>query len=393
MESGRVGKGIALIASLALTLALFASGAAAQGRIVSSSQPRWAAGEGWRLGGSPVLELGSSGSSEEEFGDIQALARLSDGSVVVADRMAGELRLFDPRGRFVRRIGRSGEGPGEFKGIASLQLLAGDSMAVYDPPLRRWTVLATSGEVLESRTFRFGDLPGVGVAYRHDDGDFTIVGSVLIGPGGEPGYFDTTRPLFQFETAEERLRSTGQVPGTQSYRTKNGALGRALVLRSGSVAIGSRIFVGDGRTWDIEVLARDGTTLETWRRSGVDLSLSDERLRRAETHGLERVMENAPQALARWRRLYAEVPPPASLPAYSGFLLDTEGFLWVRGYSLTGEPQAPWSVFDPSGTYLGDVPVPEGLDLKAVTARHVLGVWRDEFDVQHVRVYEITGRR
>lgn len=387
-----MGNGTALIACCGLTLALSASGATAQRRIVASSQARWAAGEEWRLAGSPVLELGSSGSSEEEFGDIQALARLSDGSVVVADRMAGELRLFDQRGRFLRRIGRSGEGPGEFKGVSSIQLLAGDSMGVFDPPLRRWTVFATSGEVLESRTFRFGDLPGVAVAYRHDDGDFTIVGSVLIGPGGEPGYFDTTRPLFQFETAAERLTSTGQVPGRQAYRTKNGALGRALVLRSGSIAIGDRIFVGDGRTWDIEVLARDGTTRETWRRSGVDLSVSDARLRRAETHSLERVM-GEPQALARWRRLYAEVPPPASLPAYSGFLLDPEGFLWVQGYSLAGEPQAPWSVFDPAGTYLGDVDVPEGLDLKAVTAHHVLGVWRDEYDVQHVRVYEIAGRR
>lgn len=385
-------RGWASALALVIASALGAGELHGQDGVVSSARGQWGRGEGWRLGAEPTVELGSSGDPSEDFGDIQAVAQLADGSLVVADRMAGELRVFDPSGRFVRRLGRSGEGPGEFKGVSSLQILEGDSIAAFDPPLRRWTVFSKSGDVLGSHTFRSSSLPGVGMAYRHGDGDFTFTGSVLVAPGGEAGYFDTTVPLFSYEVSSGRVIPLGDMPGRQLYRTRGGALGRVLVLRSASIAVGDRIFIGNGRSWEIQVLSRDGTPLARWRRLGVDLSLSSGRLGAAERTSLE-PMGKEPQTLARWRRLYAEAPRPDSVPAYSEFLLDSEGFLWVRGYALVGEPQPAWSVFDPSGAYLGDVQVPERFDIKAVERGTVLGVWRDDYDVQHVRAYALEGRR
>lgn len=58
--------------------------------------------------------------------------RLPGGMIAVANGKPREILLFDGRGRFVRRVGRSGEGPGEFKG--ELRLVPGgpDSVTVVD---------------------------------------------------------------------------------------------------------------------------------------------------------------------------------------------------------------------------------------------------------------------
>lgn len=363
----------------------------AQDQIVMSGPGAWEANETWRLGPNPVLELGSSTVPEENFGDIRSVALLQDGSVLVADRMAGELKLFDETGTFLRTMGRPGEGPGEFKGLAGVQLLREDTIAVFDQPLRRWTAFSKSGKVLGSHTFSSQELPGVSRAYRHGNGRFTVAGAVVVGPGSGPGYFDLSIPLFSVDIENDQSVFLREVPGRQLYRTKNGALGQALVLRSGCLAIGDRIFVGDGRAWQITVLDQEGTLVEVWERTGVDLSVSDSRLRAAEERSLERFSGNQ-QALARWRRFYSEIPRPSSLPAYSSLLLDSEGFLWVKGYSLPGEPAASWSVFHPTGIYLGDVRVPDQFDLMTVTGQYALGVWRDDLEVQHVRVYLVEGR-
>ena len=305
--------------------------------------------------------------------------------------MAGELRLFGPDGRFLRTMGGLGEGPGEFKGVSSLQVLGGDSIAAFDFPLRRWTVFSASGDLLETRTFRHSELPGVASAYRHADGDFTVAGAILVSPGGPAGYSDLKTPLYRVHATDDRLTPLGEIPAQEVYRTESGGLGRALALRRGARAVGERIYVSDGREWEVRVLDRNGAHVATWRRVGVDLSLDPARLRAAEEASLL-PMKGNPEALARWRRLYAEVPRRRTLPPFSRFLLDGEGFLWVAGYALPGEPTPPWSVFSPHGRYLGDVAVPHRFEVLAVDGRQVLGVWRDDFDVQVVRVYALEGR-
>ena len=48
-----------------------------------------------------------------------------------------------------------------------------------------------------------------------------------------------------------------------------------------------------------------------------------------------------------------------------------------------------WSVFDSRGVWLGDVPTPGQLRITEIHSHAVVGVWRDDLDVQTVRVYEL----
>lgn len=61
----------------------------------------------------PTFYVGDSEDSDEQwFTRVLGLARLSDGSVAVADDYTMQVRIFDPSGAHIRSMGREGEGPG-----------------------------------------------------------------------------------------------------------------------------------------------------------------------------------------------------------------------------------------------------------------------------------------
>ena len=87
--------------------------------------------------------------------------------------------------------------------------------------------------------------------------------------------------------------------------------------------------------------------------------------------------------------LYQEMPKPRFLPSYAGLQVDPGGNLWVRQYSSEADPVFVWTVFDPSGRMLGDVQFPPGLVVFEVGRDYVLGRWRDETDIEFVRLYPL----
>ncbi|MCG8469978.1 MAG: 6-bladed beta-propeller, partial [Gemmatimonadetes bacterium] len=71
----------------------------------------------------------------------------ANGSMWVLDRGDARVMVYDRNGRFLRSIGGSGRGPGEF--MAPTEIASrNDTVAVYDPPLRRLTFLGPEGELL-----------------------------------------------------------------------------------------------------------------------------------------------------------------------------------------------------------------------------------------------------
>jgi hypothetical protein len=68
-------------------------------------------------------------------------------------------------------------------------------------------------------------------------------------------------------------------------------------------------------------------------------------------------------------------------------LVDQVGNLWVALRSSERSDVTTWSVFNPGGVWLGDVPVPAQLRVTEIRRDAVVGVWRDDLDVQSVRIY------
>ena len=56
----------------------------------------------------------------------------NQGRILVANRSGSAILLYDSAGRFLKTVGRAGTGPGEFNGIARLQVSSDDSLMVVE---------------------------------------------------------------------------------------------------------------------------------------------------------------------------------------------------------------------------------------------------------------------
>ena len=61
------------------------------------------------------------------FGDIRGIQAAGDGTIYVLDYDATEVRAYDPDGRYLRTVARSGEGPGEITEANGI-ILSGDTL-------------------------------------------------------------------------------------------------------------------------------------------------------------------------------------------------------------------------------------------------------------------------
>ena len=97
-------------------------------------------GATWAVNEPPMLAIVDVPG--HELSGVSSALRLANGQILVANSGVPELELFDATGRFVRPIGRKGQGPGEFQGPISVFGWRADSVAVYDPATMRWTILS-----------------------------------------------------------------------------------------------------------------------------------------------------------------------------------------------------------------------------------------------------------
>jgi hypothetical protein len=66
--------------------------------------------------------------------------------------------------------------------------------------------------------------------------------------------------------------------------------------------------------------------------------------------------------------------------------------VWVQEYAHPADADTRWSVFDPTGVWITDVMVPNGVEILDVSGDHVLVLVRDESDVEIVRLHTLDGR-
>lgn len=110
-----------------------------------------------------------------------AIERLRDGRfLVVPSSRPSELLLFDAGGRFLRRIGSSGAGPGEFGSIVGLRIGPADSVFAMDASNGRFAVLDP-----ELRFVRVARLPVTGGWFGITDASQAVILTGIPRPGAE----------------------------------------------------------------------------------------------------------------------------------------------------------------------------------------------------------------
>ena len=359
------------------------------------------------LASEPSLSLGEMDGPEEVlFGQIASVARDDAGNLWVADAGASEVRLFAPDGTHLRTVGRSGEGPGEFQGLTGAWPLPGGDLVAADRRMERVTRFSAEGDLLGSASLTGGEpMAIVSPIGPIGPGAFlTQIRSMTLPAAGgaipdqvEGAFGDDGGPPERFMRLgldSDLLDTLAQLPGMRmsASTSERGAAVVVELLRvpfsagpsaTGSVHHGAAIT--GGAEYSASVYDAAGALVRIVRLSEAPTPRTDEHLeayvRNMRGRGPEPDEAQIRATIAR----YQELPMPETLPAYTEVRLADTGELWARRFRLAGAP-VRWDVFGADGAFLGRVEAPESFRVEEASRDEVVGVSRDEFDVERVEV-------
>ena len=363
-------------------------------RIVEISPSPWTSSAFGTIRPQPIFDIGDvNGPWEYQFDHIIGVVRLRDGSVVVADAGSGQIRMFDGVGKLVSATGQPGGGPGEYRQIASMGLGPGDSLWVYDFGARRFTVLDKHGDLV--RTVNMGtELANIGAVGRLTDGSFVIReywSSRLQRDAGELGLIRTVTAVARVTPTGQLADTIGLFLGREVYLgTENGrgVMSAPPFAHTTNLALrADTVLVGEQSSFEVKEYTAKGRLQAILRTPDVELRLSEADVAAYIEH---QVSSLPPEDRAMRRRYWESLGVPETRPAYGDLKVDRDGNLWIAEYVVPDQPARRWVVFGPDGSVKGLVLVPARFTVYDIGRDWIVGVWRDELDVEHVQMYELA---
>jgi hypothetical protein len=376
-------------------------------RIVDNARPQivreWA-----RVDSEPELEIGKvEGTEPYLFSRLRTAAMRSTGEIVVVDRGAQEIRIFDPRGIHLRSLGRTGEGPGEFLAIDAIRLTSPDTVLVWDATLLRLSWFTLDGKFVKDQSLA-GSRTG-GMTLRRVSGDRwevlrdgTVVGNDIIrGRDGE-GIIQQRISLV-IRSGSDGLSFIPDLVGSPTVRV-------------GKAEVGSYLHPNVApynwavRSAPAEIIAADhpdgGWALSVYDFNGVmKASIRAPIPRRKITEDLVRIQNKwildfggkyiAPDQRRNFGLAMSRLPVPDSAPAISTVITDAAGRLWVqrwrgRRWEPTDGRIDIYDVIDQSGMWLGSVNVDASLGrILSIGEDHILFDWTGPMDIPRVRKHRL----
>ncbi|HEX6036925.1 hypothetical protein [Longimicrobium sp.] len=347
----------------------------------------------WTISPQPLVDIGG----REDQALVMVTAGVVHGDeIIVADGGAVNLRWFDRAGRVLRTVGERGSGPGQFQFMGWMGLLPGDSVAVWDPSLRRLSIFDAAGKLGRMTTLRFtrGPLPPVLGAF----GD----GTLLVADAGAPARSVPPGTAWRDTLVYLRVASNGEIadtlgrfPGAEWY-VAAGASGRVHSLPFGRQTVaavrGNSFYVGHGDLYEVAAFTADGTERVRFGRPFQPVNLAPQDIDAYQSTLVH--MGGTPEERRERAREVREAPYPRSLPPYLSLQVDARGNIWVREPDSTGELYAPshWSVFDSTGRWIATAQGPGRFKVLQIGPDWVLGTVMDADDVAHVGFYKLVRR-
>jgi hypothetical protein len=367
----------------------------------------------------------ADGEQSYMLGAIDDIAVATNGTMYVLDRSVPTVRVYDATGRVVRNIGQRGSGPGEYRYATAIALATNGNLLLYDQGNARVNVYTPAGDVVTSWMTKAGSGSGSGKNILVSDATGTTYIRSPIWRRGQAAaprwaWFryaadgtlrDTTygpdgpsQPLLLAQRANAS-KSAG-IPFAPSYYTAVSPLGYFVTTWSSALAIETH---------------EPGKPVVSIRR---EIPLQPVTSRERDSARAE-VTESMRQMDPAWSWNGPGIPRTKA--AHFGLRVGDDGVVWVQlahgpklddgsgrgggqpsarmgaGNNPTGVsraatwpcPSNPWTLhdlFEPSGRYLGQVKLPEKVDVILTRGDYVWAATCNEDDAPQVVRYKISWK-
>ncbi len=342
-----------------------------------------------RLSLTPAGEI-CAGSEEPhcQFVNAMLVAVAPDGRAAVADMM-GVLREFDRDGRFVRTVGRTGGGPGEYRRLVAAGYDDEGRLTVLDQSAMRVQRFDGAGTVGDATTAPFiPGLIGVGVVQGRV-ALFALPGAAAIGDTVEarvvlvdPATGDTTA----LPGLAEPAMATGDgtmIPAPPLFTV--------LASERWAVSPDGAMHMADGER--LRIVRRDSTNAPP--RVLVDLAIaprpvtaSDVEAEKAAILEVSGRMGGMPPQVRQMIEAAAE-KAPENHPLVDRLVILDDGTLLARESAPRNADSVRWNAFTADGDPVGYLLLPAGVRTAAGTLSRMLLVAPGEDDVPEIRWYEV----
>lgn len=363
----------------AVLLAMGAADAAAQARTILPGRDRPLRGSAPQ-----VYAVGAAeGADHEMFGEVAGVAFDRADNLYVLDRTGARVLVFDRAGRFVRQVGKRGDGPGELQAPMSIALAADGTLFVHD--LARPGVSLFRPDGTFARSFRMdGWMPSSrqGIAWHPRGG---LVGTFRAGlgetvRGGSFRREENATPLLYVPLDGGEPRPLFNVPQTWTVEGSSPSEGQMTVRVSAPPTFSPRVLTDvlpDGRIalaftpgYSVQLLDADGRQTRLIQRPMRIRRTTEADRERARAAARERMRSGrgtvvisrgsggpAPRVPAMDRqaieRRLGEMRFADTIPALRGLRVAPSGLLWIERTAEDVEAAGPIDLVTPGGEYRG----------------------------------------
>jgi hypothetical protein len=266
--------------------------------------------------------------------------------VHIYESAEGVIKVFGEDGRFIRNVGRKGQGPGEFAQAYFLGFSPDGRLLVTDYQNRRTSIFGPEGDFLGSSQWT----ENVSMPYLVLDGAYVIMTTVF--EAGSPKMFLKT---YDFEGKELRNWGLFTSPAvkTVSRATSDGG---GITIGMGVPFSPHSVLAGDDRLQRLYHCLSDAYRIEVYDAGGRLLRKIDRPYDRVPVTGAdkEEFLSRASSANKEMRELYEGLPWPDVKTVTDRMLCDDRGFLWVETNEVrneAGKKLTAYDVFDDEGRY------------------------------------------
>lgn len=345
--------------------------------------------ERWAIDAAPTVTIGLDATEPEAaLNTVVDATRLADGRIAVANGgLASRLPVFSGQGQYLGTIGQTGEGPGEYQWITSLQAGPRDSLFVFDAALQRLTAYGADGglRTIQHRVPDGGAGERLRIVTRLDSDVWAVMGLESPFAGDLNQIRQDTVVSGILDGGLEGFKLLETVPGYMSMAFEVGGRrtfgGIAFYPQALQTAVGECIFVTSGQSPEVSVYTPAGRLTNVIETPNDPRNVSEEHKDEWVDH---RVALTDPDGGQAFRQAVRNVPWVPELPYFKQMVADEWGRLWLQPYEPPTGLGRRWHLYTPGGERLGEVVLPTPMTVFEITEYGILGATRGEFDEEIV---------
>lgn len=356
----------------------------------------------WTLGPAPRLVLtGAETGDETAFALVGPVRFLSTGGLVITDAASSRLLLYDATGRFVRALGRRGDGPGELRRLESVTVGSGDTLSTFDPSLRRLSFWHPDpGFVRSVNLADGGSLDSWPAdAWRWRDRQLVVFQLAITPQDSVPAGTGVRRwprraHLTLRDSAGRILATSPPFNAMYTGLYERGDTRLPFSNRPFVAIAGDRVYFGSGDAFQIAFVDSAFNMAGDIRWPARNEPLTREEVERVRGEAIA-LISRRPLPPNPFAMNFAAAILPANRPSIGRVLVDDSGNLWIERFeairmgTAAQMPGNQWSVLAADGRPVAVLTLPPLTRLEDVRGDEVVVVRRDSLDVQTVAVHRL----